>query len=61
MFLLSAVFFFPMILNPIIFGFYDAESDGARVEHVEDNLNALRALFTGIGLPELALGIALWL
>ncbi len=61
LFLLSAVFFFPMILNPYIFGFFDAESDAARVEHIEDNLNVLRALFTGIGLTEVALGVGLWL
>lgn len=60
-FLLSAVFFFPMIMNPYIFGFFEAESDAARVEHIEDNLNVLRALFTGIGLTEVALGVALWL
>lgn len=61
LFLLSAVFFFPMIMNPYIIGFYDAESDAARVEHIEENLTALRFLFTGIGLTEIALGVALWL
>jgi len=61
LFLLCSVFFFPMILNPVIFGFFDAESDAAQLVHVKDNLGALRALFAGIGVTELALGIALWL
>jgi hypothetical protein len=32
----------------------------ARLEHVEANLGALRLVFTGIGIAEVALGIALW-
>ena len=50
-----------MILNPVILGFFGAESDAATLEHVQDNLGVLRALFAGIGVTELALGIALWL
>jgi len=60
LFLLSAVCFFPMIFNPLIFGFFDASSDAERLEHVTEHLSGLRLLFTGIGLTELALGIALW-
>jgi hypothetical protein len=61
LFLMSAVFFFPMILNPITFGLFGAESDAAALVHAQENLGALRILFTGIGVTELALGIALWL
>lgn len=60
-FVLSAVVFFPLIMNPVVFGFFDAESDGERLDHVEANLGALRLIFTGIGLTEIALGVALWL
>jgi hypothetical protein len=60
LFLVCGVLFFPMIFNPVIFGFFDAESDAERLEHVQDNLNALRLLFSGIGVTELFLGFALW-
>ena len=59
-FLVTAVCFFPLIMNPIIFGFFD-ESDEARLEHVQDHLGALRILLTGIGVTELALGAGLWM
>lgn len=61
LFLLSAVCFFPLIFNPLIFGFFDADSDAARIEHVQEHLSGLRLVFTGIGITELALGIAMWL
>lgn len=61
LFLVVAVTFFPMIMNPLIFGFFEAESETERLVHVEDHLGALRLLFTGIGLAEIALGVALWL
>lgn len=60
MFLVSAFTFFPLIMNPLIFRFFDAESDAARLTHVEEHLGALRLLFTGIGVTEAALGVALW-
>ncbi len=59
-FLLCAIVFFPMILNPVIFGFFDAKSDAERLDHVQGHLGSLRLLFTGIGVSELALGFALW-
>lgn len=61
LFVLSAVCFFPLIMNPLVFDYFDAETDAARLEHVEANLGALRAVFTGIGVTEVALGVALWL
>lgn len=57
----AAVLFFPMIFNPVIFGFYDDGSQAERLSHVEENLTALRLLFSGIGVAELILGVALWL
>lgn len=59
LFLVCALVFFPMIMNPIIFGFFDAENDAERLDHVEENLTALRLLFTGLGVTEIALGLAL--
>lgn len=61
LFLGAAVLFFPMIFNPVTFGFFDAASEAERLSHVEENLTALRVLFSGIGVAELALGVALWL
>lgn len=61
LFLASAVVFFPLTNNPLTFEFFDAESETERLAHVEDHLGALRLLFTGIGLTEVALGVALWL
>ena len=62
LFLVIAVVFFPLIFNPVIIEFFDQEaSDAARLDYVQDNLNVLRILFTGIGVTELALGVALWL
>lgn len=60
LFLLSAVCFFPLIFNPVIFGFFDSD-EAARLEHVNEHLSALRLLFSGIGITELALATALWL
>lgn len=60
LFLLSAVSFFALIFNPLIFGYFDAASEAERLVHVEENLSALRVAFTAMGLAELALGIALW-
>jgi hypothetical protein len=57
----AAVLFFPMIFNPVIFGFFDDGSQAERLSHVEENLTALRLLFSGIGVAELLLGAALWL
>ena len=59
-FLLTAVAFFSMILNPLTFDFFDAENDAALLAHIEEHHTALRLLFTGIGIAELALGVALW-
>ena len=61
LFLLTAIAFFAMIMNPLTFGYFDAESEADRLAHVEDHLGALRLLFTGIGITEVALGVALWL
>jgi hypothetical protein len=61
LFLVSAICFFPMIMNPLIFGFFDAESDAERLEHAESHLGGLRLVFTGIGITELVLGVGLWL
>lgn len=58
--LLCGLAFFAMTFNPLIFGFFDAESDAERLAHAEDHLGALRVLFTGIGLAEVVLGAALW-
>jgi hypothetical protein len=56
-----AVCFFPLIMNPLIIDYFDAESEAVRLEHVEANLGALRLVFTGIGITELALGVAVWI
>ena len=61
LFLASALAFFPMIMNPLIFGFFDAESEAERLDHAQDHLTALRLLFTGIGVTEVALGVAMWM
>jgi hypothetical protein len=61
LFLVTAVVFFPLIFNPLAFGFFGQESETELLVFVEDNFAALRLLFTGIGLTELALGVALWL
>ncbi len=61
LFLLAAVVFFPLIFNPLALGFFGQESEFELLVFVEDNLAALRLLFTGIGLTELALGVALWM
>lgn len=60
-FLASAVCFFPLIMNPLVFDFFGAETDAVRLEHVEGNLGGLRLVFTGIGITEVALGVGLWL
>ena len=60
-FLLAALLFFPMIFNPIIFGFFDAESDAARLKHVREHLTMLRLLFSVIGITELTVGFSLWI
>jgi hypothetical protein len=60
--LVDAVVFFLLIFNPMVFEFFDQEaSDASRLTYVQGNLNLLRVLFTGIGVTELALGVALWL
>jgi hypothetical protein len=61
LFLVAAVLFFLMIFNPVIFGFFDAASETELISHIEKNPTALRLLFSGIGVTELALGVALWL
>ena len=61
LFVMCAVCFFPLIMNPLVIDYFDAESDAARLEHVESNLGALRLVFTGIGITEVALGFAVWL
>jgi hypothetical protein len=61
LFLAAAVLFFAAIFNPVIFGYFDAASEAERLSHVEENLTAIRSLFVGMGLTELALGVALWL
>lgn len=61
LFLLSSVVFFPMTMNPLTFDYFDAASEADRLAHVDDNLGSLRLLFTGIGVAEVVLGVALWL
>ena len=60
-FFLCAVCFFPLIMNPLVIDYFDAESEADRLEHVEPNLTALRLVFTGIGITEVALGFAVWI
>lgn len=58
--LLPAVVFFPMIFNPILFGFYDpASSEDELLAFREENWLAIRLLFTGIGVSFLLLGLGL--
>jgi hypothetical protein len=61
MFLVLGVVFFALVLNPLATGYFGQGPDGEAAAFVEDNLTALRALFTALGLSELALGVALWL
>ncbi|HSJ28286.1 MAG TPA: hypothetical protein VLB67_08740 [Acidimicrobiia bacterium] len=61
LFFAAAVLFFAAIFNPVIFGYFDAASESDRLSHVEENLTAIRLIFAGMGLTELALGVALWL
>lgn len=61
LFLVVAVLFCAAIFNPVVFGFFDAASEAERLIHVEENLTPLRLIFAGMGLTELALGVALWL
>lgn len=61
LFLVVAVLFCAAIFNPVIFGYFDAASEAERLIHVEENLTPLRLIFAGMGLTELALGVALWL
>jgi len=59
-FVCIAVAFFPLIMNPLTIGFFDAATDAERLAHAEDNLGGLRFVFTAIGVTEFALGAALW-
>ena len=61
LFLAAGVVFFAATMNPLIFDFFDAEDDAERLAHVVDNHTALRLLFTGIGVADAVLGLALWI
>jgi len=50
LFLGSAIAFFPLIMNPVVSGLFDADSEADRLAHVDDRLTALRLLLTGGGL-----------
>ena len=58
LFLVVGVVFFPLILNPITIGIF-SKSDAERLLHVEDNWATIRLLFTGMGVADVGLGIAL--
>jgi hypothetical protein len=59
-FLATAVLFFPLISDPLVFGFFDAGNEAERVAHTEEHLTPLRLLFTAVGVAELSLGGAIW-
>ena len=62
MFVIAGVVFLALILNPVIFGYFDASKPyDEGLAFVRDNLTALRWLFTAIGLIDLLLGASLWL
>lgn len=60
LFLVVGIVFFPLILNPTTIGIF-SKSDAERLLHVEDNWATIRLLFTGMGVADVGLGIALWL
>jgi hypothetical protein len=61
-FLVFAVLFFPMILNPITFELFDdTKTDAESVAYIQDHWLAIRFLFSGIGIADLGLGVAFWL
>lgn len=61
LFLLSALLFFPMIMNPVTFGVFDeTKTDAESLAFIEDHWLAIRLLFTGMGVAELGLGLAFW-
>ena len=60
LFLAVGVVFFPLILNQTTIGIF-SKSDAERLLHVEDNWATIRLLFTGMGVADAGLGMALWL
>ena len=60
LFLAAGVLFLPLILNPVTIGIF-SKSDAERLAHVEDNWSAIQLLFTGMGVADIGLGVALWL
>lgn len=60
LFLTAGVLFLPLILNPVTIGIF-SKSNTERLTHVEDNWSTIRLLFTGMGIADIGLGIALWL
>ena len=58
--LIPVLIFFPMILNPIIVGFYDpTKSEAELLAFREENWVAARLLFTGIAVSFVVMGFAL--
>ena len=60
LFLAAGVLFLPLILNPVTIGIF-SKRDAERLAHVEDNWSVIRLLFTGMGIADIGLGVALWL
>jgi hypothetical protein len=59
-FLATSVLFFPLIFNPVVFGYFDAGNQAQRLTYTEEHLVGLRVLFAAVGVAELSLGVALW-
>ena len=58
--LVPALLFFPMIFNPIIFGFYDpTKGEAELLAFREEHWLAIRLMFTFIGVSFLLMGFAL--
>lgn len=58
--LIPVLIFFPMILNPIIVGFYDpTKSEAELLAFREEHWLAVRLLFTGAGVSFVVMGFAL--
>jgi hypothetical protein len=62
LFLIAGSVFLALIFNQPLFGYFDASRTyDEAVAYVQDNLTALRWMFTGVGVTDLMLGASLWL
>lgn len=60
LFLLSGVCFFPLIFS-VFLTFFGSDVEAENIQRVVEHPTVLRLLLTGIGVTEVALGVALWL